>query len=189
MCCDHQWKLGRMLKRFKNHCSKKNDAHKWQLSSVPCTPINWPRWDSNKLDLYTNEEGIIELLVGSQQPLAKELAEYISIFIKKQVRFIPYRKFLREYQWNDWIDLYFPEHKLAIECDERDHKDRNINYEIGWQKFIEDQLNCRFICYNPDAKDFIIESVLNKIFQYIYQKRPLSWWRGTNFFYDPLMRS
>ena len=66
---------------IKNHCSKKNDANKWQLSSVPCTPINWPRWDSNKLDLYTNEEGIIELLVGIQQPLAKELAEYMGIKI------------------------------------------------------------------------------------------------------------
>ena len=28
------------------------------------------------------------------------------------------------------IDLYFPEHKLAIECDKHDHKDRDINYEI-----------------------------------------------------------
>ena len=36
--------------------------------------------------------------------------------------------------------------------------------------FIEDQLNCKFIRYNPDAKDFTIESVLNKIFQYISKK-------------------
>ena len=28
------------------------------------------------------------------------------------------------------IDLYFPEHKLAIECDEHDGKDRDIDYEI-----------------------------------------------------------
>ena len=69
------------------------------------------------------------------------------------------------------IDLYFPEYKLAIECDEHDHKDRDINYEIRQQKFIEDLLNCKFIRYNPDAKDFTIESALNKILQYIYQKR------------------
>ena len=68
------------------------------------------------------------------------------------------------------IDLYFPEHKLAIECDEHDHKDRDINYERRQQEFIEDQLNCKFIRYNPDAKDFMIKSVLNKIFQYIYQR-------------------
>ena len=69
------------------------------------------------------------------------------------------------------IDLYFLEHKLASECDEHDHKDRDISYEIRRQKFIENQLNCKFIRYNPDPKDFMIQSVLNKICQYIYQKR------------------
>ena len=47
----------------------------------------------------------------------------------------------------------------------------DISYEIRRHKFIEDQLNCKFIRYNPDAKDFTIKSVLKKIFQYIYQKR------------------
>ena len=69
------------------------------------------------------------------------------------------------------IDIYFPEHKLDIECDEHDHKDRDINYEIRRQKFIEDQLNCKFIRYNTDEKDFTIESVLNKVFQHFYQNR------------------
>ena len=69
------------------------------------------------------------------------------------------------------IDLYIPEHKLAIECDKNDYKDREIiDYGIRRQKFIENQLNCNFIRYNPDAKDFTMKSVLNKIFQYIYQK-------------------
>ena len=69
------------------------------------------------------------------------------------------------------INLYFPEHKLAIKCDEHDHKDRDIIYEIRRQKFFEDQLNCKFFHYNPDANDFMSESVLSKVFQYIYQKR------------------
>ena len=69
------------------------------------------------------------------------------------------------------IVLYFPEHNLATECDEHNHIDRDINYETRWQTFFEDQLNCKFIRYNPDAKDFTTERVLNKIFQYIYQKR------------------
>ena len=69
------------------------------------------------------------------------------------------------------IALYVPEHKLAIECNEHDRKNRDVNYEIRRQKFIEGQLNCKLIRYNPDAKDFTIESVLNQIFQYIYQKR------------------
>ena len=36
------------------------------------------------------------------------------------------------------IDLYFPENNYAIECDEHNHKDRDINYEVERQKFIED---------------------------------------------------
>ena len=48
----------------KIHCSKQNCPHKWQLSSVhaACTPIIWSR-DSQKLDLYINEEEMIDLLV------------------------------------------------------------------------------------------------------------------------------
>ena len=63
------------------------------------------------------------------------------------------------------IDLYFPEQNLATECDKHDHQDRDINYEIRRQKFIEDHINCKFIHYNPNAKDFTTESVLNKIDQ------------------------
>ena len=37
------------------------------------------------------------------------------MFVKKQAQFIPHRKFSTG---SCKIDLYFPEHKLAIECDE-----------------------------------------------------------------------
>ena len=30
------------------------------------------------------------------------------------------------------IDQYFPKYKLAIECDEFDHRDRDIGYELEW---------------------------------------------------------
>ena len=126
-----------------------------------------------------------KVLVGSQQPLAKELAEYMGIkiighkYIRKETGtiYIMQKVFegismKRQFSIGPYrIDLYFPEHKLAIKCDEYDHKDRDIKYEIRRQDFIEDQLNCSFIRYNPDAKDFTIERVLNRIFQYIYQKR------------------
>ena len=43
------------------------------MSSVHavCTPINWPK-DSQKYDIYINEEGMYELLFSSQQPKAKD---------------------------------------------------------------------------------------------------------------------
>ena len=42
------------------------------------------------------------------------------------------------------IDLYFPKHKLAIECDEFDHSDRDIEYEVKRQNNIEEKLGCTF---------------------------------------------
>ena len=127
---------------------------------------------------YTNH------LAQVKQPLAKELVELMGIkiighkYVRKEASTIyTIQKVFegismkRQFSIGSYrIDLYFPEQNLAIECDKHDHQDRDINYEIRRQKFIEDQLNCKFIHYNPDAKDFMTESVLNKIFQYIYQK-------------------
>ena len=40
------------------------------------------------------------------------------------------------------IDLYFPRHTLAAECDEFGHKDRDIEYVVRRQKYIENKLGC-----------------------------------------------
>ena len=157
-------------------------AQKYQISSVhaACTPTNWPK-DSRKDDYYINEEGMIELLVGSQQPLAKELAEYMGNklighkYVRKEAGTIyTIQKVFegismkRQYSIGSHrIDFYFPEHKLAIECDEHNHKDRDVNHEIRGQKFIEGQINCKFLRYNPDAKDFTTESSLRHRLQNI----------------------
>ena len=65
------------------------------------------------------------------------------------------------------IDLYFPKYKLAIECDEFDHCDRDIEYEAERQKNIEKLLDCTFVRFNPDAKDFYILKAVNKVFVHI----------------------
>ena len=127
---------------------------------------------------------MIELLVESQKPMAKELAEHMGIkiigykYVHKEASTIytiqkVFEGISMKQQFSIGsyrIDLYFSEDKLAIQWDEHDHKDRYINYERRRQAFIEDLLNCKFIRYNPDAEDFTTERVLNKIFQYIYQE-------------------
>ena len=42
--------------------------------------------------------------------------------------------------------------------------------EIFRQKFIEEQLQCTFVRYNPDDKDFDMALVLNKIYRTIIKK-------------------
>ena len=54
-------------------CSKSNYAHKWQLAGLvsETKPVDWPI-DSQKYNIYTNEEGMYEIVFSSQQPKAKE---------------------------------------------------------------------------------------------------------------------
>ena len=183
---EYDAKTSKTANIIRRHCSPENITRNYQMMGLvsETRPVNWPI-DSQKYDICINEEGMIELLVRSQQPQAKEPAEYMGIkiighkYIRKESSTIytiqkDFEGISMKQQFSIMsyrIDLYFLEHKLAIECDEHDHKDRDIDHEIRRQKFIEDQLNCKFIRYNRDAKGFTIESVLNKIFQYIYQKR------------------
>ena len=64
------------------------------------------------------------------------------------------------------IDRYFYDYKLAIQIDEKGHKDRNINHEIERQKALEHELNCKFIRINPDEENFNINKANNEIFRH-----------------------
>ena len=66
-----------------------------------------------------------------------------------------------------FVDLYFPDHKLAIECDENNHSDRDPIYEKTRQTYIENKMNCNFIRFNPDDKNFDIFEVISKIHYHI----------------------
>ena len=61
----------------KELCSRENYAHKWQLTGFisKTKPVDWPK-DSQKYDIYINEEGIYELAFGSQQPNAKNFRKH-----------------------------------------------------------------------------------------------------------------
>jgi very-short-patch-repair endonuclease len=63
-----------------------------------------------------------------------------------------------------YIDLYFEEYRLAIECDE---KHDNIIYDSKRENEIIDELDCVFIRYKPFDKDFNIFKILNKIYLHI----------------------
>lgn len=68
------------------------------------------------------------------------------------------------------IDLYFPVQRLAIECDEFDHTNYNIKKDSERQKNIENKLNCTFIRFNPDNKEFKIEYIINEILEFLLKK-------------------
>ena len=64
-------------------------------------------------------------------------------------------------------DMYFSEHKLVIEIDEKRHIDRNQNKENERQIEIEKCLNCKFYRINPNAKNIDIFVEIRKIQNYI----------------------
>lgn len=60
------------------------------------------------------------------------------------------------------IDLYFPEYKLAVECDENNHVDRNPEKELEREKYII-SLGNKIIRYNPNMSTFDLSNVLREI--------------------------
>ena len=67
-------------------------------------------------------------------------------------------------------DMYFPEHKFAVEIDEEGHTDKNQDEENERQTKIEKHSDCKFLHrINPDTKlsDVFVE--ISKIQNYITQ--------------------
>ena len=65
------------------------------------------------------------------------------------------------------IDLYFHEYRLAVEVDEKGHKDRNSDHETKRKEEIKNERNCKFIRINPDKENFNISRAKKKIFRHI----------------------
>ena len=70
------------------------------------------------------------------------------------------------------IDLYFPEHKLAIEVDEKVHEDRYI------EKAIDKELGCEFIRINPVVKYYNQYAEIDKIYNHIIESTK-KWTEGS----------
>lgn len=131
---------------------------------------------------FINNDALKELLTKSRSPNIEKIVGLCGLkldtvyeckegtTIKQIMKVFSGETMELQYSVGDYrIDLYFPFHKLAIECDEFNHSDRNINDEIKRQKFIEKNLGCKFYRYNPDDKNFDIFNVINGI--YIHLKK------------------
>ena len=66
-----------------------------------------------------------------------------------------------------YLDLYFPEYKIVIECDENGHTDRKPYDERVRMNYVNETLDLtddNWIRFNPDEKDFDISKVMGKIY-------------------------
>ena len=119
--------------------------------------------------IYINDNGLRRLILKSTKPNSIAIAKQFKIDIEtkytnKETEIISFiQTFLTslsipfEFQktvGSFRIDLYLPEHKIAIEIDEFNHRNRCPIYERSRQEYITNALQCQFIRFNPDDKHF-----------------------------------
>ena len=92
-----------------------------------------------------------------------------SVTIKIIKAFLNERILLQHPVLNYQIDLYFSEHKLAIEINEKGHSDRDGEKENEREEKIKKERGCKFIRINPDAENYDIFVEIIKINDYIAQ--------------------
>ena len=71
-----------------------------------------------------------------------------------------------------YLDMYFPEYKIIIECDENGHADRKPYKERERMDYVNKEFDINddyWIRYNPDEHDFDISKVIGRIFRLINQ--------------------
>ena len=77
---------------------------------------------------------------------------------------------IKEYQVGKYrVDLCFPKYKLAIECDENNHKHYSQDDEKERQLFIESE-GFEFYRYNPDEKGFYMGDIINNVLTILLNK-------------------
>jgi very-short-patch-repair endonuclease len=79
--------------------------------------------------------------------------------IKRQKSFGAYR-----------VDLYFYDYKLIIECDEKNHSDRNEDYEKKREEYLM-SLENTIIRYNPNHENFDLSLVIREINKFILSNK------------------
>jgi very-short-patch-repair endonuclease len=74
----------------------------------------------------------------------------------------------RQYSFGKYkVDLFFPQHKLVVECDENNHNDRDQQNEKEREEYIL-SLGNTMIRFNPNEPNFDLSNVLSKINRVIH---------------------
>jgi len=76
----------------------------------------------------------------------------------------------RQYVFDKYrVDLYFIDYKLIIECDEYNHKDRDVIKEKIREDYLI-SLGNKIIRYNPNESNFDLSNVLREINKVLFKK-------------------
>lgn len=128
-------------------------------------------------------KGVRRLLCKSRKPAAAQLARafgmvvhenhYVCVeaaavtFLSKALKGLYMRQQYAVGRYR--IDLYFPKHKLALECDEEGaHGPGRVSNDRARQLFIENELDCTFLRFRPEQKGFDVTVLLNRVLRELH---------------------
>lgn len=134
-----------------------------------------------------NEDGFRKVLLRSQKPRADVICTYLGInmlykaprielqivvqiqnYLAPQNIKVDFQKYVKPRK----IDLFLPDHLIAIEVDENGHSSYNRDDEIKRETYIKNVMKCVFLRYNPDSPDFDICKCLGEIANHIRERTP-----------------
>ncbi len=135
---------------------------------------------NQKITTFINKTGMVSLMTYSRMPNKEEFVKWyeknynikfkVIKLLKEQetvgqlIKVFDYKNIKTQYVVGNYrIDLYFIDAKIAIECDEFGHRDREPEYEKTREQHIKKTLGCKFIRYNPDDPEFCIFDVIKEI--------------------------
>lgn len=112
------------------------------------------------IDTFQLPESVITSSAQEEQPhTEKEI-------MKSLMKALPWECSSQFSLGNYRLDLYIPQFKIAVECDEFGHAQYNRLDEERRERFISDQLNCKWVRFDPYVKDFCIFDVLRSILKH-----------------------
>jgi very-short-patch-repair endonuclease len=128
--------------------------------------------------VFLTYAGVRRLLAKSRKPAAAVLAKafgmlvhdnhYVCVeaaaltFLSQALKGLSMRQQFHVGRYR--IDLYFPKHKLALECDEEgSHGLGRVSQDHERQKYIEKQLKCTFLRFCPQQQGFSMAGLLNSV--------------------------
>ena len=139
---------------------------------------NAPPWS-----IFWHKRGAIKLALHSRNVKAHELLENEGILKRVKVAdesktieticnaIKGFTEFRQQYQVGPYrIDMYLPELKIAVECDERGHSGYSKFEEDIREQFIVQKTGCRFERYDP-VYPKQVGKIINIIFQAILKEQ------------------
>jgi very-short-patch-repair endonuclease len=138
----------------------------------------------NPKTILITRDGAIEILIKTRKRISPDVLYFLKSFgivttnrktlTKEQQTLSALTNSFKTEKFEDqfkvgryYLDLYFPEYKIVVECDENGHADRKPYKERERMDYVNEKLSLtddNWIRFNPDEKDFDISKVIGKIY-------------------------